>query len=100
MLKGVSLTLLIGPFVPIPVPQVVLEALTEVEITSAAGTASGFKLAFTLNNRSVLHTTFLLAATRTALMRVIVIVTINAVPSVLMDGVMTNQQMTSGARPG
>jgi hypothetical protein len=100
MLKGVSLTLLIGPLVPVPVPQVVLDALTEVEVTSAAGTASGFKLAFTLNNRSTLHTTFLLAATRTALMRVIVVVTINAVPLVLMDGVITNQQMTSGSQPG
>jgi hypothetical protein len=100
MLKGVSLTLLIGPVLPIPVPQVVLDALTEVEVTSAAGTASGFKLGFTLNNRSTLHTAFLLAASRTPLMRVIVVVTINSIPSVLMDGVITNQQMSSGGQPG
>ena len=100
MLKGISLTLLIGPVVPFPVPRVVLEALTEVEVTSAAGAASGFKLSFTLSNTSILHTTFLIAATRTALMRVIVVVTINSIPSVLMDGVITNQHLTSGDRPG
>jgi hypothetical protein len=100
MLSGLSLSLLIGPVVPVPAPQVVLDALTEVEVTSAAGSASGFKLSFTLNNRSALHTTFLVAATRTALMRVIVIVTINSVPTVLMDGVITNQQMTAGSQPG
>jgi len=100
MLKGVYLTLLAGPVVPAPVPQAILDALTEVEVTSAAGAASGFKLSFTLNNRSVLHTTFLLAATRTALMRVILVATINSIPSVLMDGVITHQQMTSGDQPG
>jgi hypothetical protein len=100
MLKGVSLSLLVGPVVPIPVVQAVLDALTDVEVTSAAGAASGFKLSFTLSNHSTLHTVFLLAATRTALMRVIIIVTINSIPQVLMDGVITNQQMTAGAQPG
>ena len=33
-------------------------------------------------------------------MRVIVIVTINRCRSVLMDGVMTNQQVTPGGQPG
>ena len=100
MLRGVSLSLLIGPVVPIPVPQPLLDALTDVEVTSATDTPSGFKLTFTLNSRSVLHTTFLVAATRTALMRVIVVVTIDGMPSVLMDGVITNQQLSSGGRPG
>ena len=43
MLKGIDLTLMIGPAVPIPVPQSVLDALTSVTVTSASGeTASGF----------------------------------------------------------
>ena len=62
MLKGVYVTLLIGPVVPIPVPQVVLEALTSLEVTSNTGGPSGFQLSFSLNNRSPLHTTFLVAA--------------------------------------
>ena len=34
MLKGVHLTLMIGPVVPVPVPKPVLDALTSVEVTS------------------------------------------------------------------
>jgi hypothetical protein len=52
MLKGIHLTLLVGPVVPVPVPQLVLDALTSVEVTSSAGYASGFQLSFTLSNHS------------------------------------------------
>lgn len=90
MLKGVYLTLMVGPVVPVPVPQVVLDALTEVQITSSAGNPSGFQLSFTLSNRSPLHTAFLVAAGQTPLLRVIIVVTLNGTPQVLMDGVMTN----------
>ena len=100
MLKGVYLTLMVGPVVPIPVPKPVIEALTSVQVTTAAGRASGFQLNFTLNNRSPLHTLFLIAGANTPLLRVIIIATINGTPNVLMDGVMTNQQVTPGSKPG
>src|ERR1041385_3560801 len=100
MLKGVYLTLLAGPVVPVPVPKAVLDALTEVQVTTAAGTASGFSLSFTLSNHSPLHTLFLIAGAQTPLLRVIIIVTINGTPNVLMDGVMTNQQVSPGSKPG
>ncbi|MGB3396681.1 MAG: hypothetical protein WBB60_09540, partial [Nitrospira sp.] len=63
MLKGVHLTLLAGPVIPFPVPQPVLDALTEVQVTSATGTAGGFQLRFTIRNRSPLQQAFLVAAT-------------------------------------
>ena len=52
---------MIGPLVPVPVPQVVLDALDRActVTTNDAGT-SGFQLTFTLSNRSPLHTLFLL----------------------------------------
>jgi hypothetical protein len=89
MLKGLYLTLLVGPVVPIPVPQIVMDALTQVTVQSTTKGASGFELSFTLSNRSPLHTIFLLAAGQTPLLRVILIVTINGTPQVLMDGVTT-----------
>jgi hypothetical protein len=93
--------LLIGPVVPAPVPQQVLDALTQVEITTAAGQASGFQLSFTLSNRSPLHTLFLLSGGASIpLIRVIVIATVNGTPEVLMDGVMTHHQIAPGADPG
>jgi len=100
MLKGSYLTLMIGPVVPIPVPKTVLDALTNVQVTTAAGTPSGFQLSFTLNNRSPLHTLFLIAGAQTPLLRVIIVLTINGTPNVLMDGVMTNQQLSPGSKPG
>lgn len=100
MLKGVYLTLLVGPTVPVPAPKEVVDALTGVTVTVAAGTRSGFQLTFTLSNRSPLQTAFLLMAGQTPLLRVILMLTINGQPQVLMDGVLTRTEVTPGAKPG
>jgi hypothetical protein len=100
MLKGFYLTLMIGPVVPLPVPKGVLDALKSVEVSSRTDQPSGFQLTFTLNNRSPLQTLFLIAGGQTPLLRVIIIVTVNGTPNVLMDGVMTNQQVSPGSKPG
>ena len=98
MLKGIHLTLMIGPAVPLPVSRDVLEALESVQVTTTAGRASGFQLTFTLSNRSPLHTLFLLSGgSPIPLIRVRILVTVNGTPEVLMDGVMTNHQVTPGA---
>jgi hypothetical protein len=98
--KGIYLTLLVGPAVPLPVPQSVIDSLTSVQVTSSAGSRSGFQLSFDLSNKSPLHTIFLIAGGQTPLLRVIIIVTINGSPNVLMDGVMVNQQVSPGSQPG
>jgi hypothetical protein len=102
MLKGIDLTLMIGPAVPIPVPQSVLEALKSVTVTTTSGTsASGFELSFTLSNNSPLHTIFLLSGgALPPIMRVLIIVTINGTPNVLMDGVMLDHQVSPGSEAG
>jgi hypothetical protein len=96
MLKGIYLTLLVGPVVPLPVPQIVTEALTSVQVMSNTTEASGFELTFTLSNRSPLQTIFLLASGNTPLLRVLLVLTINGAPEVLMDGVTTMTQITPG----
>ena len=101
MLKGAHITLLIGPAVPIPVPQVVLDALTSVQVTTTAGQNSGFQLSFTLSNRSPLQTLFLLSGNSPIpLLRIIIIITINGTPQVLMDGFMTDHQVSPGSDAG
>lgn len=100
MLKGFHLTLLVGPVVPLPVPQVVLDALTSVTVTSDAGGPSGFQMTFRLSNRSPLQTLFLLAGGQTPLLRIVIVATINGVPSVLMDGVMTRTEVGSDSASG
>ena len=101
MLKGVNLTLMIGPLVPIPAPRVVMEVLNEVTVTSNDVGKSGFQLSFTLSTNSPLHTLFLLSAgSPMPILRIIIAVTLNATPTVLMDGVVINQQVSSSADGG
>lgn len=103
MLKGFYLTLMVGPAVPVPVPQSVLEALVSVQVTTTAEprTPSGFQLVFTLSNKSPLHTLFLLAGgALPPIMRVIMIATVNGTPEVLIDGVITKQDVAPGSDAG
>src|SRR5512143_2799129 len=101
MLKGIHLTLMIGPAVPLPVSSEVLDALTSVEVTTTSDQASGFQLTCTLSNPSPLQTIFLLSGgTPIPLVRVVIIATMNGTPEVLMDGVMTNHQVVPGSDPG
>jgi hypothetical protein len=102
MLKGVNLTLMIGPLAPVPVPQVVLDALTAVEVKNRDDGPGGFQLSFTLSTRSPLHTLFLLSggSSPLPLARVVLVATINGTPNVLIDGVMTNHQIAPGGDAG
>src|SRR5262249_56288668 len=90
MNQGFYLTLLVGPVIAVPAPQVVIDDLTSVQITSSAAprTPSAFELTFNLSNRSPLHTLFLLAGgSMPPVLRVILVATINGMPEVLIDGV-------------
>jgi hypothetical protein len=101
LIKGINLTLMIGPGIPIPVSPDVLDALTTVQITTASGRASGFQLSFSISTQSPLQTIFLLAGgSLPPIMRVILIVTINGMPNVLMDGVVTNVEVSPGIEKG
>jgi hypothetical protein len=98
LLKGINLTLMIGPAVPIPVSADVLNALESVEVTSNTQGPSVFQLKFVVNKNSPLITLFLLASgAQIPLVRVVIFVTINGSPQVLIDGVMTDHQMTPGS---
>ncbi len=97
MISGIQLTLLMGPVVPLPAPRIVVDALESVEVTTAAGAASGFQLNLQIDSRSELNTFFLIAAGQsTPPLRVMLVVTMNGMPSVLFDGVMTNVQVQAG----
>jgi hypothetical protein len=97
VVKGIRLTLMIGPAVPVPVSREVLDALTGVRVTVTSGKASGFQLTFNLSTRSPLHTLFLLTGgSMIPMIRVMIIVTVNSVSEVIMDGVMTNHEVSPG----
>jgi hypothetical protein len=101
MLKGkISLTLMIGPVVPVPVSKAVINALKSVEVTSAAGEPSGFQLTFAFSGKSPLNTLLLLLGQVGPIIRTIIMVTVNGTPHVLMDGVIINHQVTPNVETG
>jgi hypothetical protein len=99
MIKGIQLTLMIGPGVPVPVPRDILDALTSVQVNASSGEDdSGFELNFTLSKRSPLLTLFLLSGGASIpFVRVILVATINGTPEVLIDGMMTHHQVEPGS---
>ena len=102
MANGINLKLMIGPAYPIPVPEPVLAALTDVQVVSASGEEdSGFELKFTLSKRSILQTLFLISGgAMPPLVRVVIVVSFRGTDTVLMDGLMTEQSVTPGSNPG
>jgi hypothetical protein len=97
VLDSVQLTLMIGPVIPVTAPRAVLDALTEVEVTVQDVGQSGFKLTFTIDKQSPLQILFLLTGGMPLLfMRVVIVATVNGVSSVLIDGVITNNQISPG----
>jgi hypothetical protein len=100
MLKGVHLTLVIGPGSPTPAPHFVIDALESVQITSGTHSA-GFQLTFKAGKKSPLVTTLIPAGYFDPIVtRVHVIVTLRGVPHVLMDGIITQQEVAPANEPG
>jgi hypothetical protein len=93
VLKGIHLTLLVGPLVPVPAPQPVVDALTSAQVTTASGSRSGFQLAFTVAKGSLLESALLPIGYFDPGTRVILVATVNGIPNVLMDGIVTRQDM-------
>ena len=100
MLKGVHLTLMIGPAVPVPAPQSVVDAITSVQVTSGKD-RSGFQLTFAVSKKSILLKTLLPAGYFDPIVtRVIIIATLGGFPNVLMDGIVTRQELQPSNEPG
>jgi len=91
------LTLMMGPIEAAPVPSSVLEALVDVEVNIHDLEQSGFKLTFSLDKQSPLQITFLLAGGMPLLfLRCILVATVNGSANVLIDGVITQNEITPG----
>jgi len=95
------LQLMIGPGVPVPVGTDIMEALTSVSVTSNTQGASIFQLSFNLSTKSPLHTLFLVSGgAQLPIMRVVILVIVQGMPEVLMDGIITHQQIQPGSDSG
>ncbi len=100
---GIHLTLLIGPSVPVPAPPFLMESLQRVEVTHSDQARSGFQITFQMGRsgpEDLLDYQHLSNPLLRPFNRIILIVTFNAIPRVLMDGIITNQQVQPGNEPG
>ena len=101
MFDAVHLTLLIGPLpVPMPAPLPLMEALQRVEVNSSRD-RSGFQMTFTMGKTSPLQTALLpIGFFDPMVTRVVIIATVKGIPNVVMDGVITRQEMQPGNEAG
>lgn len=93
MLKGIYLSLFIGPMVPIPAPKDVTDAMISAQINTG-GQRSGFQLVFSMNKKSKIYKTLLPSGYfDPGTTRVILMVTLGGIPNVLIDGVVTRHEV-------
>lgn len=99
MIKGIDLSLMVGPGVPVPAPPIVIEALQTVRVDENTGPIpSGFELSFALEKNSPLSTIFLLAGgAALPILRVALVATINGQASTLINGVVTRTDLQPGS---
>jgi hypothetical protein len=98
MLSGVQLTLMIGPALPVPAPKPVMEALQSIQVTSSKD-KSGFQLTLMMSKQSPLQIMLAAGYFDPMITRVIIVVTVNGLPNVLMDGIVTRQEMGPSNEP-
>lgn len=92
MLKGLHLTMLIGPGLPLPAPLVLMDAVTEIQVTNN-NTKSGFQITFSVaKNENPINQLISIGFFDAISTRVVIIATLNGVPNVLIDGVITQLQ--------
>ena len=101
--KGIHMTLMMGPIIPFRAPAVVMDALESVEVTTAAGSTSGFQMKLQCDSRSALNRIFIILGAQSVtpvlpVLRILLVVTINGTPQPLFDGVVTNVQMQPSLR--
>jgi hypothetical protein len=98
--RGIRVTLMIGGLSAQPVPAEVAEALQEVQVTVSAGQRSGFQLRFAVGKGDVFDRDLLPSGAIDPPSRVIVVVTVDEQPTVLMDGVITRHDLAPGNEAG
>jgi hypothetical protein len=103
VLLGVNLNLLIGPTVAVPATPDISEAVQSVSVNHNDEGRSGFQIVLRVGRAGptdLLDYRLMLNPLLRPFNRVILTVLFGAMPRVLMDGVITNQQFAPGNQPG
>ena len=103
MILGIHLNMLIGSGIPLPAPATLVEAIKTVQVTHKDEGRSGFQISFEIGKSGpidFLDYPLLLNPLIRPFSRVVLTVIFNAIPRVLIDGIITNRQMSPGSEPG
>jgi hypothetical protein len=100
MLRGVQLSVLMGPVLQVRVPQAVADALVSAQVTVSSGQRSGFQLVFHIGKGSPVGDALLASGFFDPPTRVVLVATVNGAATVLMDGVITRHDVTPSNEPG
>jgi hypothetical protein len=90
----------VGPVIPAPAAAPVMDALTSVQVTTTAGQADGFQLTFAVSTKSLINLVLLPSGYFDPGTRVILLVVLAGWPVVLMDGIITRQDLAPSNTPG
>jgi hypothetical protein len=97
---GVHLSLFVGPSIPLPAPYPLTDSLVSVEVTNDDRQRDGFKLEFSLGKDTLLDYSLLASGLLDPPNIVTIIVTIGALPQVLINGMITQHQFIPSNKPG
>jgi hypothetical protein len=102
-LTGSTLTLLLGPTVPLPAPPSLVEAVRTLTVEHKDEGRSGFQLVLAVGRSptsGLVDYDLVMSPLLQPFGRVQLVVTLGAVPQVLFDGVITNTQLQPSNEPG
>lgn len=102
-LSSIHFNLLVGPTVPVPVSSAVVEAIDNIEVTHQDESRSGFQINLKVGRSGsgdIVDFNLLRDQVFRPFYRVIINVVFNAIPAVLMDGIITHQQLSPSNEPG
>ena len=101
--SGFNATLLIGPTVPVPAPINLLNAINTIQVTNTDEGRDGFQITFDVGRsgpEDIADYQVLNSQLLNVFNRVIIMVNFGLEPNVLIDGIITHQELTPTQEPG
>ena len=95
--------MLIGPSIPVPAPPTITQALDSIQVRHQDQGRSGFQMVFHAGRTGPEHLVDypqLQGPLLKPFSRVVLVVLFDLKPQVLMDGIITRQEMSPGTDPG
>lgn len=101
-LLGIRLTVLAGKTIPVPPPRALTESVASVEVTHSDEGRSGFQIVFQVGRDRTNYLDFphLQNEQFKPFSRIILMVSLGVLPQVIMDGIITHQQLSPSNNSG